>query len=53
VFDSISSGHFDYSGQKRPFVPVRSASRWNKRLDVTKTPGKIFAVVTGFCHSEP
>lgn len=34
--------------QKRSFVPVFSAPRKTNRLDVPKTPGKIFAILAGF-----
>jgi hypothetical protein len=38
--------------QKRSFMPPRPAPRQINRLDWTKTHGKTFAVLAGFCHSE-
>ena len=36
---------------KRPIPPVRTDPRKISRLGWTKTYGKTFAVLAGFCHS--
>jgi hypothetical protein len=40
------------SGQKRSFVPGFPAPRQINRLAMAKTPGKTFAVLAGFGHSD-
>ena len=46
------TGGFFYPCQKRSFVPPCPATRQINCLDWTKTHGKTFAVLAGFCHSE-
>lgn len=43
---------FNSIGQNRSFLAGRSAPPRIKRLARTKTPGKTFVVLAGFCHSE-
>ena len=42
----------ELSGQIRSFVPPFPAPRQINRLDWTKTHGKTFVVLAGFCHIE-
>jgi hypothetical protein len=46
------NGGCRWERRKRSFLAVRHAPRQINRLAGTKPPGKTFAVLAGFCHSD-